>query len=543
MDAVILTAKEISAFQAHKMSDVLNHVSGVTATDSSVSIHGSYKVKVFVDGRPMNDPTSSFGAIEWGLVNPDEVEKIEIHLGKGAVKYGQDASGGVILVTTMKNKAVTGNVKLYGGNQGIGYGAVNLQAARKDVNAGVSGSYEISDGYMINNDKRRWRAGLRLGYEPAKDAGVLLTSDYLDDERGVAGYPDFPTPLAHKTSNLSITSFRANYHALSSNTAYVSSRNRNTDISKNLDRSISVTELSENLSGAYQSAGWGSTSYGAGYQQNRASGSFDAQQEHTWSVFALQTLPKGKVPLQFSLGLRANFNSAFDNALNPEVKATYARPSWQLTAAYSGSNNTPSFYQRYNETSSTRPNPDLQMETAQNYSLSLSNTWSSSVSTGVALFYNRLNNRITYVLGNNGVGQYLNFGEVTYVGGDVSLTWKMTEQVTFKSSYTYLEAKDQQSGYWLPGKPQHTGNLSIQYRPTESFSINATEEYESLSYRDTKNTVVLPGYWLADLKAEYSWRQVSVFADISNLFNKEYLYGDGLLAPPRTWFVGFNYRL
>ena len=55
-ESIIVTESEIQAIKAHKMADLLNHVPGVTAGDTSVSIHGSYKVKVLVNGRSINDP-------------------------------------------------------------------------------------------------------------------------------------------------------------------------------------------------------------------------------------------------------------------------------------------------------------------------------------------------------------------------------------------------------------------------------------------------------------------------------------------------------
>lgn len=66
-DTIVLTAEEIAAMKALKIGDILNNVPGVKAGDSSVSIHGSSKVKVFVDGRPINDPTSSHGGVNWQI--------------------------------------------------------------------------------------------------------------------------------------------------------------------------------------------------------------------------------------------------------------------------------------------------------------------------------------------------------------------------------------------------------------------------------------------------------------------------------------------
>lgn len=88
-DTVVVTAEEIEKLQAHTMADVLNTIPGLSAGSSSVSIHGNYKVKVFLDGRPLNDPTSSHGGIRWHLVSPSDKERMEILRGKGGVRYGQ----------------------------------------------------------------------------------------------------------------------------------------------------------------------------------------------------------------------------------------------------------------------------------------------------------------------------------------------------------------------------------------------------------------------------------------------------------------------
>ncbi len=66
---------------------------GVKAGSTSVTIRGSSKVRVLLDGRPINDPTSSHGGIKFDMVFLENVERVEIHRGKGGVKYGNDASG------------------------------------------------------------------------------------------------------------------------------------------------------------------------------------------------------------------------------------------------------------------------------------------------------------------------------------------------------------------------------------------------------------------------------------------------------------------
>lgn len=542
--AIILTAEEIKALKANKMADLLNHVPGVSAGDTSVSIHGSSKVRVLVDGRPINDPTSSYGAINWSMVDPDQVERIEILRGKGGVRYGQDAGGGVILVTTRAISAVSGSIKTYGGNQDTGYAGANVQARRGQWGAEAGGEVETTQGYTINDDSLRHRAGLKLAYNADEERGINLGADFVHDERGLTGLPDYPTPQSRKENETAIFSAQARAYGYTSATFFNSGEQHNTDISRALDQRLRVNELGEDLSTSITTGGLGELAYGAGYRLAQASGTtFDDQSEEVFSLFASQTLHQGQSPWSLTGGLRANANTAFDDVLNPELKLLYQQPCWSLTGSYSGSNNIPSFYQRYNHTSSTRPNPDLGMETADNYSLALALTPIEQLTLRTSVFYNLLSDRITYVTADDGIGQYENFGEVSYRGGDVAINWKPIKSLNLKTGYTYMRAIDEETGLFVPAKAEHTATFDCTWQVSERLTTVLSSKYVSEVYRNRTNTRTVPDYMLANLRAEYRLGQYALFTEIKNLADTTYYYADGLLGPPLTWMAGVSWRM
>lgn len=544
-DTIVLTAEEIRAMQALKMPDVFNHVPGVKAGDSSVSIHGSYKVKVFVDGRPINDPASSHGGVNWDLVSPDDVDRIEILRGKGGLAYGQDASGGVVLITTRKDRRVSGNVKTYAGNFGTRDVSAAVNTIFGNVTGGVSAGYKISDGYTVNNDKERWQAGMKIDYAPDGSGKRFgLSADVLQDERGLTGLPAYPTPFSRKEGRNAALALRAEVSRWISQSAYNEGYTHNTDSSTGMDKTLRVSKIEQNLSTMFKTTWRGDLSCGAAFSRDRASGSaFDDQGEYAASLFADQTVAWPEVSTTLTAGLRGNYHSVFENALNPEIKAVYKKPAWRLTGSYSRAQNTPSFYQRYNETSSTRPNPDLSMEQADNFSLAFFATPHKAFSFSLTGFYNLLSDRITYVTGDDGIGQYQNFGEVTYVGGDAAFNLKLAETFKVNGAYTYLEAKDQDTGFWIPCKARHTADLTLFWQPCAPLSLVAVGTYSSEVYRDKANTRTVPAYGIADLRAEYAFKRWSLFTEVKNIFDKTYYYADGLLAPPLTWVVGVNWRI
>lgn len=543
-DNVIISAEEIATLQAHSMADILNNVPGLTAGNSSVSIHGNYKVKVFVDGKPINDPTSSHGRINWHMITPSDISKIEILRGKGSVKYGQDASGGVILITTKGGSKISGNLKSFGGSQERYYLNTTLQTTLESWHIGLTGSYETTDGYLDNNDKQRSQLGSTIGYTFHEQAHISFAADFTEDNRGRAGYPDFPTPFSRAESRMAAYSMQADVYGIESKTYLNIGEKTNTDISRNLFKTIEVKDFGQQLDSTYISPKTGTFNYGGSFFWSGASGnSFSDQDETTASLYLVDSYTLDSLPLNISLGLRGNVNSAFNNAYNPEIKITYKEKYWKTTAGYNRSNNSPSFYQRFNETSSTQPNPNLGMETSDNYSLAIFSRLTETVSGSTTLFYHQLSNRITYTYDDNGTGQYQNVGKATYTGCDLSLNWQPFKGIQNKINYTYLLAKDEQTNNDLPAKPRHKGRVTLTYKPTQPLSLILIGRGSSSAYRNRANSKSVPGYVVGDFKIEYSFQRCSLFSEITNILDKEYWYVDGLLARPRAWFAGITFRI
>ncbi len=204
---ITITAEDIASMRAVRMADVLNQVPGLKAGDASVAIHGNYKVKVLMDGRPINDPTSAVGGVKWDLVSLEDIETIEILKGKGGLKYGDNASGGVILISTKKIRQLSGNVKVYGGRHDTQSYSANCRFLKGAFGGAVSGAYDTTDGYQINNDKEKWRTGTKLEYVPTDHLNLALAADYLEEERGNSGTKDYPTPYLRLESRMQSYSF------------------------------------------------------------------------------------------------------------------------------------------------------------------------------------------------------------------------------------------------------------------------------------------------------------------------------------------------
>ncbi len=561
-DVFVITGTDIKKMNLRKISDVLNRIPGVNAGDTSISIRGSLKVKVLLNGRPINDLTSSHGFVKFDLVSLDNVEKIEIYRGTGALKYGDDASGGVILITTKKIGKLHGNIKSFFGNFNTSGVNINCRTAKNRFGYSLSAGYEHTGGYQINGDKEKKRCGGKIEYKADKNLNFVFSGDFIKDQRGLSGRPEYPTPHSRKKNNMISLSFNTKIKKISCETFYNKGETHNRDASRNINGSIIVKKFGEDVSTSMRIGKSGVFTCGGAFRWGQAkSTGFDKKDENSVSIFAGNSIDFSAVPVNFSFGVREIIYSEFNNTLNPEIKLSYHNKNsknicssdcqcqWSVSFSYSRTNNTPSFYQRYDTTSTKRPNPDLGTETADNFNLTFFMNTASEFSLGASLFYNTISDRIVYELGNNGVGTYKNFGRVVFKGGDIMLNWTPTETISLKANYIYLKAVDENSGLWIVAKPRHRIYADLTFTPVRRFSIIANFKYSSKQFTRSDNKTHVSTRLIENLRFEFTplvsiirCGHMEIFGEIKNLSNKKYRYGDGWLAPPRTWIFGINYK-
>ncbi len=539
----VITAEEIRAMNVMKISDLMNRIPGVKAGETSVSIRGSSNVKVLLDGRSINDPTSRSGAVKWSMISLDTIEKIEVYKGSGSTSYGDNTGGGVIVITTKSADRLGGTAGGYFGNNGQRSATLNLQGRENNLSATFSAGHETYDGFTVNDDKTGNRLSGRIDYRFTPEFSLFLSGEYNDEKKGLRGYPERRTPNSRKEFDASSFLFGQKYRAVTGRTWYSSSKTVSTDPDKDLYASLEVLKAGQKINAPFVFPWLGAFDGGTGYEWQEASGSnfSTVREERVW-VFAQKKLEWGESPWSCLLGIRANYYSKFQNTLNPEVKVGYAKKNYDVAFTANRSSNLPTFRQRYYESSVTKPNPGLQMEEAMNYVLSLSVRPDSVFSFDASVFHRNIRDRITYVRKPDNTGRYENFGKVTYQGVETSLKWTPSSWVDVTPSYTYLHALNEETGYWLPAKPFHTILTDIVVRPVRGLSLRASAKYTGKVYTRSDNSETIPSYTLVDFRADYQYGPVRLYIDIDNLLDAEYLYVDGYDAPPREWFIGMNYN-
>ena len=189
----VITRKDLEKYQAQSVSEVLQHVAGVSLTNdggmgknTSVALRGTNAnhVLVLIDGVKIGSAT--LGSVAWADLPLDTVERIEVVRGARSSLYGSEAIGGVIQIFTRKGgkgfqpQVIIGagshdteklNVNLAGGNAQTWY---NLDAGKDKTNgidATISGTEPDSDGY--DRDSVALRAGHRFNDKTQIEVSAL----------------------------------------------------------------------------------------------------------------------------------------------------------------------------------------------------------------------------------------------------------------------------------------------------------------------------------------------------------------------------------
>ncbi|MDR2349507.1 MAG: TonB-dependent receptor, partial [Deltaproteobacteria bacterium] len=304
-----------------------------------------------------------------------------------------------------------------------------------------------------------------------------------------------------------------------------------------------VSEYGDSLSNE-RPLGPGTLTLGLGYRGISADSSeFGKHSESSFHFLAAQSVETPSFPLTLKAGIRANLNSAFENTFNPEFSVGYGNPKFRALYKISLGANLPSFQQRFGRSASTDPNPGLGPEKGLNQSLGLDWFPFDFLTLNLTLFHNRLKGRISYVRPvDSGIGRYENLGSTVYQGFDAGFVAKIGKPVELKVGYTFLDARDKDIGKFLTSRPRHSVLAELTFRAGDTFSLTLKADGESKSYTDRMNTATLAPRTLFGLRAEKSFGNLVIFFDGTNIFDKEYYYVDGLLAPPRVFHLGTKYN-
>ena len=188
------------------VGDVLSVMPGITNSKDSpweqrpvLRGLGGQRVMVLVDGMPMNNARSN--GPHPSLVDPAQVERIEVVRGPASVAYGSDALGGAINIITrepqsgLAGPSLTGSAMLGGSSvDGQGYGVLELMPKIGRLSSFISsggrqaGDYSAANGEVNNSSFKDYNALANLRYDLTDRTALKLGWQlYRGSDIGIPG--------------------------------------------------------------------------------------------------------------------------------------------------------------------------------------------------------------------------------------------------------------------------------------------------------------------------------------------------------------------
>lgn len=185
----------------------------------------------------------------------------------------------------------------------------------------------------------------------------------------------------------------------------------------------------------------------------------------------------------------------------------------------------------------------------------------------ISAYYAELDNEILSVENPAQLGQFItsNADDTIHTGieallsADIALTDNRYHRLTPLVSLTWnrfrFDNDDALGDNTLPAAPKFAMKGEVLYRHKNGFYFGPTVDYVGERYADFANSYKVNSYTLFGLKSGWSNNNFKVFAEVRNLFEKDYIAShsvravasetDAILSPgaPLSGYVGIEYRM
>jgi len=578
----VISRSDLEAAQKTTVLEALQDLMGGSVVQSgglgsaaSLMLRGanSEHTLVLLDGVELNDPITPSRSYDLAHIDLDQVERIEVLRGPQSTLFGSDALGGVVNIITRKGE---GRPKA---SLSLSSGSMNTSTGRLGV-AGSSGraSYSLglaaigSDGIsaansaLPGNSERDGYKNLsfssRLGYEPAKNLQVNLTTRYLrtrtDLDNFGGPYGDDPNSSQRYDSLFVKGEARGRFlnNRLESKLglAFIRSDRKN-------DNPVDESHPYDLDKGSYQSTmaklDWqnsvflhASNTLTFGVEFEREAGESEYESAGVWGP-SLNVFPRQKTSgvgiyiqdqvrlggsLFAAMGVRLDSHSRSGNALTYRIAPAYfiKETGTRFRLTLGTGFKSPSLYQLYAPPTAWGPigNMQLKPEESIGWDAGIDQEWASGrLKAGATYFFNRFKNLVNFDF----VHGYVNVGRAETSGLEISGEAKPADQVALRASYTRLKAKDRDTGLDLLRRPKDKITAGLTARLFEKFNFHLGLVYsgrrDDLDFSSwTSARVTLPGYTLIDAALSFPISsKIEAYVRLDNILNRHYelIYGYG----------------
>jgi iron complex outermembrane receptor protein len=577
-NVTVITEEDIVRSNAQSVADILRTVPGVVVSDltanrKSITVDirgfgetGSSNTLVLVDGRRVNQVDLS--GTDWVQVPLDQVERIEVLRGGGSVLYGDNAVGGIVNIITKKGvDKPSVQSEFVGGSYQLNIQRVSSRGVLGGFRYAVHARREDTDGFRDNGNYEGYDFGGSIGYDIGDFIKWDFSANYHGDDFGLPGAlseVDLQTMKREDTKNPDDEGETEDYYVrlkgeldfkswgrLILDSSYRKRRSQSRAISTfgtfTLDSDIPTLGVTPRW--VWEKDVWGvRNKLIVGFDYYHSNSEFNSQssfgssrtdiERDSWGAYFYDEVSL-LTNLILSIGYRyegiENIFKGSSNGTSIRDEKDEVMNAWDVGVTYiyldkskiygrvAKSYRYPLIDEYFSVFSGL--NRDLDSQEGVTFETGIDHSITANIRAGFSVFYMELDdeiflNPLTFANENydktrrRGVEV---FGEAT--------PWKW---LRLWANYTFIKATFGGGSYNdndVPMVPRCKASFGIDLTTFEGLSLNIWANYVGKRHfiSDQANEVEkLDDYMTVNAKVSYSWRFLTAFIGVNNIFNEQY---------------------
>lgn len=538
----VVSRKEIKEKGAESILDIIRGTTGVslqgvgTSGRKTISLRGmeSRHTLILVDGKRIpssNDVIGPNTDYQYDWISTENIERVEVVRGPMSVLYGADALGGVVNIITRKPTGklqgslkatahlVDGDLKKDGDGHDLEFNLSGKASDTLQFSIGAQQARRASVESILKPEesaiegRKKQQISLGLDWQPKK--GHTIEFDYTQ------GQEDRWYDTRTRKKQLYQSQYKLDRDQLSLGwkgslgevDASLRVYQSTIDVSNKATNGVRATspqKLSENtLEGNIRFPVGEKQLITTGFEQRKEKLKNKRLQTGEDDVTLKSLYLQDEIDLTenllFTLGARLDDHEVFGNEVSPRASIVWnASDNWILKASYGHGFRAPTIKQSSSDyvfifgPNKISGNSDLKPETNDTIELG-ANYSTDKYSIDLAIFDNKVKDLIE-LTGPVSDRVYQNISEARLKGLEVSNKMNLSEQLTLKTSYQYLDAKDG-DGNRLKHRPRHVISGGLNWDNNDwQFNLN-TEYLSGQIIEHNRVTSSVPGYALWNVGA------------------------------------------
>lgn len=567
-DVIVINSEEIKKMNTQFVSDVLRGVAELNLTQNggagkqaAVILRGgnTEHTLVMIDGVKVKSTTT--GTFDFSGLNVDDIERIEIVKGPQSTIYGSEAMAGVVNIITKKGKGAPKIVASFeAGSYGTYKPSATVSGGYKGMDYRLTAAYFNSDGISSakkgteNDGYENASISGKLGFKPTDKTDIEISGRYYYDRSDLDAFgSDDLNYVQHGNHHMlsgkgKLYFFDIWEQVLALSTVEDSLKYRDPDTSYNnadIITKINTVDWQNNL---YISEAYTLT-LGAEFREESGEnkGVFDESVNNK----ALYLNNKAKLfndDLVVNAGLRMDDHETFGEETTYRIGAVYniKQASLTLKTSYGTGFRAPTLNELfYNDPWGSSGNLNLKPEKSSSWEAGIEKEIVEDKSSlSLTYFDQKYDDLIDWVETPPGSWLYSpqNISKAEVKGFEASASAKVTDDVTVRSSYTYLDTEDKETGERLRRRPKDKVSISAEYSG-EPVTLLAEYIFVGKVF-DSSSVGNLGSYSLVNLSGTCKLKKgASLFARVDNLLDTDYETAGGYGTPGLSAYAGLKFEM